>query len=366
MMAPTLVRALYSSSEVERREAAEEIGSSHDPTAASTLSAGLREEDSRSVKEAMLRGLAQLSVTGPLNCVVELLKDDDPFVRAEAVEILQHRAEDAADLLIGLLQGGDKDLRKFAIDILTASPHKTPDALLVAALRDEDVNVVLSTIENIGLSRRRSMEPAVLALAIEHSHPMVVCSCLETLALIGSPGSLPRLERRFPSLAEVPPLYLQPYLKVAGTTGTELILPGLCALLSGQSSETMGLALDAMTRIVARCKPKPVDGLEDLVENTLCVLLASSGDAALQRRILRVLGKYSGSSKVIGTILPLFDHHDRLLAMAAMEALVAVPHPAIDLALSATLSAVQKTEDDPDLHEELRDLIERRSHGTYR
>jgi len=113
-----LIEAFNTPMESERRSAAEEISESGNAGAAEVLVSQLHKESSRAVKEAILRGLSRIWTHNPVEAIVELLKDDDPFVRAEAADMLGRRAGDVIEGFNRLMRSDDKDLRKFSVDIL--------------------------------------------------------------------------------------------------------------------------------------------------------------------------------------------------------------------------------------------------------
>jgi hypothetical protein len=353
MIDAKLIAALSAPEDSERRFAAEEISESGDPGAADILVSQLHREGSRAVKEAILRGLSRIWTSNPVDSIIALLKDDDPFVRAEAADMLQRRANDAMEGLNHLMRGDDKDLRKFSVDILSQASIGAPDALYFAALKDGDINVVISAIENVGASRRSAFAQPVLAIALESSQPMVICACLETLAQIGTEPTLDALRARYPDAAEVPGIYQQPFLKLLGGAAGAESIEEICRTIERKGASVYEVAIDAITRIVARHQ---VSELNPICEAELCGLLQPELDAGVCFHLIRLLGHFTGSIRVALAVLPYIHDPDRTLALAAVESLANSSDSRVESALQSLLSTVS----DPEINEELEELLRRR------
>jgi hypothetical protein len=348
-----LMETLSAPEDSERRSAAEEISESGAPEAADVLVAQLHQEGSRAVKEAILRGLSRIWTHNPVDSIIALLKDDDPFVRAEAADMLQRRASDAMEGLNHLMRGGDKDLRKFSVDILSQAAIGAPDALYLAALKDRDINVVISAIENIGSSRRTAFAQPVLDIALESSQPMAVCASLEALALIGTSQTLDALRAKYPNAAVVPGIYQQSFLKVLGGAAGPESIEEICRTIEQKGASVHEVAIDAITKIATRHN---VSQLNPFCEAALCGLLKPDLEAGLRFHLLRLLGHFTRSSPVALAVLPYINDPDRTLSLAAVESLTNSSDPAVESALQL----LQSAESDPEVGEELEELLRRR------
>jgi hypothetical protein len=353
MIDSLLIEALSAADDSARREAAQEIGESADPGAADALVAQLGKENSRAVKEAILRELSRIWTANPVDSIIALLKDTDPFVRAEAADMLQRRANDAMEGLSQLMRGADKDLRKFSIDILSQASIGAPDALYFAALKDPDINVVISAIENIGSSRRVAFADTVLVLALESTQPMAICACLETLALIGTKQTLDALRPKYPDAAKVAGIYQQPFLKLLGGTAGPESIEEICRAMAQRGSSVWEVSIDAITKIASRHN---VSQLNAFCEQELCGLLKPELDAGVCFHLLRVLRHFTASTRVALAVLPYVNNDDRTLSLAAVESLANSADPAVETALRI----LGATEDDSEAGEELQELLRRR------
>ena len=348
-----LIARLSLPEESERRNAAEEIGESGDSEAAAVLVSQLKTEGSRAVKEAILRALSGIWTANPVNAIIELLKDHDPFVRAEAANMLQRRAGDVIEGLNHLMASDDKDLRKFSVDILRQATIGAPDGLYLAALKDEDLNVVISTLENIGSRRRHGLLKPVLTIALEGTQAMVVCACLEALALIGTRETLDALRVKYPDAAEVRGIYLQPFLKLLGHTAGPESIDEICRTIERKGSLVYRCAIDAITNIAVRHN---VSQLNSYCAGVLCGLLKPELEDGLPFHLIRLLGHFAGAPRIALAVLPYVHDPDRLLGLAAVESLA----NSTDSAVESALQALLPEERDPEIHEELEELLRRR------
>ena len=348
-----LVEAFRLPEEAARRSAAEDIGESGDPGAAQALVAQLRQESSRAVKEAILRGLSRIWTFTPVTSIIELLKDGDPFVRAEAADMLQRLASEVIEGLNHLTQSEDKDLRKFGVDILREASVGAPDALYIAALKDTDINVVISTLENIGSRRRHGLLPQVLAIALESAQAMAVCAALEALAAIGTGETLRAFRAKYPDAADVPGIYLPPFLKLLGHTAGPEAMEEVCRVMEKKGEFIYEVAVDALLNITRR---NQVSQLNPFCEAQLCGLLKPEMDAGVCFHLIRLLGHFTASRNIAVLVLPYIHSADRTLGLAAVEALANSSDPAVESALQA----LQSVEGDPEAAEELEELLRRR------
>jgi hypothetical protein len=353
MIDSKLIEAFRSPEDSDRRSAAEDIGESDDPRAADVLLSQLHQEGSRAVKEAILRGLSRIWTSCPVEAMIQLLRDDDPFVRAEGAAILQRRAAETIEMLTRLTSSEDKDLRKFGVDILRDATIGAPDAVYLAALKDEDINVVISAIENIGSRRRPGLAQHLIAIALESSQPMAVCASLEALAQIGNPGTLSALRAKYRDAADVPGIYLPPFLKLLGHTAGPESIEEICRTIEEQGEFIQEAAIDAVTNITQRAN---VSQLNPFCEGTLCGLLKPKMEAGPCYQLIQLLGHFTGSTRVALAVLPYVYNRDKFLGLAAIKALANSSDAAVEIALRS----LNSKESDPEIREEREELLRRR------
>lgn len=359
MIEEKLIEALGGTEQSERRGAAQEIGESGDPGAVAVLLSQLNKEESRAVKEAILRELSHIWTADPMDSIIGLLKDSDPFVRAEAGNMLERRVNDSMEGLNRLVRNEDKDLRKFGVDMLNQMTSAAPDALYSAALKDADINVVISAVENIGSSRRVAFADRVLELALKSSQPMLICACMEALALIGNRQILDALRVTYPHAATVPRMYQQSFMKLLGGIAGPESMEEICRMIAGKRKgiPVYEISIDAMTKIALRSQQST---LSPFCEQLLCGLLQPGLDAEVCFHLIRLLRHFTGSPRVALAVLPYVYNPDPALVLAAVESLENSTHPEVETALNSLLAKEKYLENDSETGEELRELLGRR------
>jgi hypothetical protein len=319
----------------------------------------LHKEDSRAVKEAILRELSHIWTANPMDSIIGLLKDTDPFVRAEGGNMLERRVNDAMEGLNRLVRNEDKDLRKFGVDMLNQMTSAAPDALYSAALKDADINVVISAVENIGSSRRVAFADRLLTLALKSSQPMLICACMEALAFIGDRQTLDALRVTYPDTATVPGIYQQSFMKLLGGIAGPETMEEICRMIAGKSKgvPVYEISIDAMTKIAVRHQ---LSALSPFCEQVLCGLLQSGLDGEVCFHLIRLLRHFTGSPRVALAVLPYIHNSDPALAIAAVESLENSTDAVVETALNSLLANEKYLENDSETGEELRELLRRR------
>src|SRR5690349_6069702 len=130
------IEKLASDDEAERIYAAEDIGFANQPAGVRPLLARLRQESSRAVREAIFAALLQIEDDAVIEGALELLDSDDSFLRNQAVELLQALGSKAVPRLGRAFQEGDRDRRKFVIDVIARVADPASRDLYALALKD--------------------------------------------------------------------------------------------------------------------------------------------------------------------------------------------------------------------------------------
>ncbi len=80
---------------------------------------------------------------------------------------------------------GNADVRKLAIDATARWDSSEVDGLYEAALADEDINVRMAAVENIGEHGRSAFRERLEELLRKESNPMLVATLLSALLAVG-------------------------------------------------------------------------------------------------------------------------------------------------------------------------------------
>ena len=166
--------------------------------------------------------------------------------------MLQRRAGDVIEGLNRLIRSDDKDLRKFSVDILREATIGAPDALYLSALKDEDINVVISAIENIGSRRRSGLAKPCSPMALEGVAADGRVRVSGSARTHRNPATLDALRAKYPNAAEMQGIYLQPFLKLLGHTAGPEWIEEICRTIEEKGEFIYEVAIDAVTNIALR------------------------------------------------------------------------------------------------------------------
>lgn len=212
---------LTSADEADRMYAAEDIGYANESAGVDPLLSRLPEEPSRAVREAIFGALRQIEHDSVIEGALQLLDSDDSFLRNQAVEILRTRGPSVIPFLDEAFRADDSDRRKFVIDILGQLGDAGTSEIYARALRDPDLNVVITAVESLGNARQTQFRETVAELISAGTHPMLTCASLEALAQIGDATSVDAVRARLSPVGELAG-YLRPaYLKLLGAKGRQ-------------------------------------------------------------------------------------------------------------------------------------------------
>ena len=326
------VEKLDSPDEAERIYAAEDIGYLNTPEGVPPLVERLDKERSRAVRDAIFQALIRIDADASIEGSIRLLENEDPQIRNQAVDVLRHKGARAIPCLSSVSREGDKDMRKLVLDVLSGVQASDVDAIYQAALSDEDPNVVITAVENLGRTRAAQFRRRIEDLLLAGGHPMLVGACLEALAGIGDELSLAAIRRRFPELAALPDFHLVSCLKAIGALGTAGEFIEVAGLLAVRGPNLRPAILGALAAIQQR-HPAAAHK-EDLLPALRAVV--DDGDPPLCRyQAVRALGFLSSRDDVYSFLISCLSSPERLVRLGAIEALRAAPHPGLQDVLAA-------------------------------
>jgi HEAT repeat protein len=189
-------RALDSKDPMERRQGAEALLSERiDDATAKKLTAALGDEDT-GVRDAASMTLIYNENPNISEFVVPKISSDDIAVRNLAGDILVKRGSGSVAALVGYVDKGDDDDRKFVIDVLALiGDASAKDEVRRILAETNDDNVALACVEALGAMRVEEAVPALIEAFDKNElfGPTVV----DSLGKIGSPKALPLILDRF-------------------------------------------------------------------------------------------------------------------------------------------------------------------------
>lgn len=326
------VEQLNCADEAERAYAAEDIGYLNASEGVAPLLERLAKEPSIAVRDAIFQALIRIEADAAIEGSIALLASEDPQIRNQAVDVLRRKGPAAVPFLSGVMRDGDKDMRKLVLDVLSGTPAEGASEIYARALSDTDVNVVITAVENLGRIRAAGFREGIEALLASGSHPMLTGACLEALVGIGEASSLEAIRRCFPNVAEAPDFLLASWLKAIAAMGSAREFAEVASLLSARGPHLRMAILGALMDIHPRCpSTDPGDVLLPALQT-----VAQNGDPPLCRyQAVRVLGFWAARDDVYAFLAACLSSTERLVRLAAAEALRATGHSGLELLLAA-------------------------------
>ena len=332
---------LDSPDEAERIYAAEDIGYCNAPEGVPPLLERLGQEPSRAVRDAIFQALIRIDADASIEGSVRLLESEDPQIRNQAVDVLRHKGERSVPFLDAAMRYGGRDMRKFVLDVLIGVQASGVEAIYETALSDQDPNVVITAVENLGRTRATQFRRRIEELLLTAPHPMLAGVCLEALSGIGDELSLAAIRRRFPDLSAVPDFLLAPCLKAMGALGAGAEFAEVTGLLAVRGPHLRPAILSALVAIHQR---HPAEAHhEDLLPDLRAVV--DSGCPPLCRyQATRAVGFLSSRDDAYRFLVSCLSSPERLVRLGAIESLRGAQRPGLQDILKAR--AAEETDEE--------------------
>jgi HEAT repeat protein len=329
------IEQLDSADETERTYAAEDLGYLNATESVPPLLVRLQREFSPVVRDAIGQALIRLDADEAIEGAVRLFESDDAQLRNLGVDVLRHKGDRSIPFLRKAMRDGDRDMRKFVLDVLSGIQARGTADIYAAALSDEDPNVVITAVENIGKLRATEFRRQLEDLLESDGHPMLIAACLEALAEIGNESSLPTVLRRFPELTELPAFFLTPCLKALAALGRESEFAQVAALLPRRAAHICPAILSALIAIHRRCIDKTCGPpeLSDAMRAVLESVVEGRDPPTCRYQAARVLGFWTERGDVNDFLVACLESKERLVRLGAAEALRMSERPGLEALL---------------------------------
>lgn len=173
----------------KRRRAARDLYG--EKTASPALLAALKEEDSHSVREAILDSLLSIGDEYVAIGLLPFLNSQQASLRNSVIEVLQSMPDAVAGHIESLLKDTDPDIRIFALDILAFLPHEQVPEWVEHVLENEaHVNVLGVAIDRAAQIADESFIDALKQVRQDWQHEQyIVFACDIALSRIEQNGS---------------------------------------------------------------------------------------------------------------------------------------------------------------------------------
>jgi HEAT repeat protein len=275
-------------------------------------------DSSPSVVHAAATALQKRCSPETVAALVEALSCDDATIRNQAAALLGKIGTAAAGKVVELLRHHNKEIRKFAIDILRTIRSRDTEDHIINALRDDDVNVAAAAAECLGHWRTAKAAP-FLAECL-HGHTWVKCAALQALGDIGGKEALDAI---ISSPPQEDPLILFCAItaleKIGDARGVAYILDSLQR--AGSVVESM--ALQALAGIMKKSGDDHVEEVKAKLPPEKVRRALQSDNRDLVRSAIRLLGLYKDRESV-PLLIQLYRIDNQDLLPDIEDALVAI------------------------------------------
>ncbi|MEN6348482.1 MAG: hypothetical protein ABFD08_03655 [Syntrophomonas sp.] len=312
-----LIKGLSSEDERERAFAVEDIVFEGIPGAIDLLVEHLKVEKSRFVREVVINNLKTIPGQELIEKLIPLLRSDDAFIRNSIIDIISEQDELAVSLLKPLIKDSDKDVRKFAIDILFQLKSYHSMELIAETLDDPDINMLITAVEYLGRLEARNFASNINQLFMKTNSILLRCTCLEALAVIGNKESIEVVAERYSDHNSIGDLELYSFLKFLAGQGNESHLPFAVSLIKSKGKLMAKEIINAVERVLERAK---IEYLPPGIVEELAYFINSDINDINKYELLLLLGQFK-NSEIESLLLTFLDSQDKLPRLGAIEAL---------------------------------------------
>lgn len=299
-----------------RRQAAEELASEGSFGAVSALASALRDENT-GVRDAVSLALLSIGGSNVPRAIVEYIADANFVTRNLAGDLLIKCGEASVMPLLPYLQDSDRDVRKFAVDILGLIKNKDSVKYVVKLLNDSDENVVVSAAESLG-NIGNPEAVSYLEDAFEKcEYARVIIA--EAMGKIGDLNAAEFLQLKFYWIIQnknADPLTLFSIIEALSAIGNRDALVTIRNSFDSLQGKLRNVSLHAMIRISERLNLKPIveplwkyDYIRALKDDahefqiSAVKALKFYNDIDVTRALLEALGKSSELDSVLFDVL---------------------------------------------------------------
>ena len=320
-----------------RAFAAEDAGFDDRADDVAPLAERLWREGSRHVREAIVTALSRMTHASVCEQALALLGADDAFLRNAGVQVLQSRGEAGVGSLRGAFESArsDADVREFLLDAASVIPGARAEAVLLAGLDDEDVNVRIAATEYLGERLRPDLKPHFEMLVKNERVPMLVSTALSALEEIGDEASWSALEARLLDPEGFPAFLAPQLLRVMAKCAPESSLDQFFAGLERLGAASLGDWLDGLETFHRRFAFRELSSAHFAI---LSELVTTCPSPLTRLRLLRLLGTLDHQAGLVPLLHTALQSHESMVRQGAALGLAEVGTPEARALLTARLS----------------------------
>jgi len=300
-----LVKELKSPDEGVRRYAAEDLGYLGSDDAISALVKALSDQ-SASVREAVQDALISIGGEKVAKNVAPLLRSENTSVRNAASEIMQQLSIISIPVLSQMIKDKDKDVRKYAVDIIGMIKKEEGVDALISALDDTDVNVASGAAESLGLIKsKKAVKPLVNAIK-KRNDVWFKSAAIRSLGFISDKEVSSLLKEQ---LKNKEPIILYSTIQAMGDAGDLSCAKDLIKFLTSDNKEFHKSAILALEKMFERTGDKYFKDFKQEISIEPLLVLLKEDKKDLLISTAKLLGRIK-DEKAVKSLLPLLQCED--------------------------------------------------------
>jgi HEAT repeat protein len=315
---PSELRKKITSSDPRmREEAASDLRNFPSSESLGYLKKMLSDDDSE-VVYAATRSIVSIGSREAVEEIIPLLGSEDARLRNLAIEIIGRIGTVAIPRVGGLLSHRDKDIRKFAADILKMIGTPEAEDPLIRALFDENVNVAVEAAEALGsIGTQRSVP--YLAQCLE-KEPWLKCAALKSLGEIDGDEALEAILAVDP---ESESMVLFSAVTALESIGDSRGMDFLIALLEKVNSSLESPIVQAMASILRNADSDTIEKAKRRLPTQKIIALLRNSNADALRSAIVLLGMLR-AKEAVGHLAKLYNESNEHVFEELEDALLRI------------------------------------------
>jgi len=299
------------------------------------LFSAMGDESWRVRKEAVEVFVSSAPGESMIENLLELLRsEDNAGLRNSAAEAVTRIGERAASPLISLADDDDADVRKFVIDAMGSINAMDFVQPLLAALRDEDVNVAAAAAEHLGNLGDARVVPELINAIVTNETELFRFNALAAIGKLAVPAPVPDEIKQLAGKELLRKAVYECLGSIADDSAVALLMEGMGV----RQKSSRNAAILALYRIYSRSGAGPRQAVESALQrleggNLVPVLLESFDprDPALAEALVAILD-IIGDKRCVEIFLQAFA--SERLSGVALKALKHLGPDGIDTLIS--------------------------------
>ncbi|AQR90315.1 HEAT repeat domain-containing protein [Clostridium saccharobutylicum] len=161
----------------------------------------LKNEKDKYTQEIIANRIGQFKSEYTANLVGKMLEIEDTRIRNTAIEILQDMGEMCINTISKMVYHNDKNVRKFILDIIKEIKTEKSSLVALAALNDNDDNIVQTAVEIVNYNRYIPAIPKLLDILKVTNNIWIIVALINAFSTLGEKSAAQHIEERLDEIS---------------------------------------------------------------------------------------------------------------------------------------------------------------------